>query len=70
LLTAWHEGNCCRPNPVPVTDLLGWGLGEATGLDIAMQHFEGGVMIWRSDRDEILVMVQEESMDTYSVFPD
>jgi hypothetical protein len=70
LLTAWNEGYCCRPRPVPVAELVGWGLDEAKGLDIAMQNFEGGIMIWRSDRDEILVLVQEDTRDSFTVFPD
>ena len=68
--TAWGEGVCCRPNPVPAVECLGWGAGVASGLDIAMQRFEGGSLIWRSDRDEILVLEQTGAGDVYSVYPD
>ena len=68
--TAWGEGLCCRPNPVPAVDSLGWGIGEASDLDVAMQQFEGGSLIWRSDRDEILVLEQTDAGDIYSVYPD
>jgi hypothetical protein len=68
--TAWVEGSCCHPNPLAIRDLLGWGTGEAAGVDIAMQRFEGGTMIWRSDRDEILVLERTAAGDRYTVYPD
>ena len=68
--TAWVEGNCCHPNPLAIRDLLGWGTGEAAGVDIAMQRFEGGTMIWRGDRDEILVLERTAAGDRYTVYPD
>jgi hypothetical protein len=35
-----------------------------------MQRFEGGTMIWRSDRDEILVLERTAAGDRYTVYPD
>ena len=67
---AWLEGSCCFPDIRPVTEALGWGVGEAFNLDVARQSFEGGIMIWRGDRDEILVLEQTDAGDTYSVFLD
>ena len=68
--TAWVEGHCCRPNPLPAAEALGWATGAASSLDVALQHFEGGTMIWRGDRDEILVLEGSAEGDYYRVFPD
>lgn len=68
--TAWVEGYCCRPNAVPAAEALGWATGAASSLDVALQHFEGGIMIWRGDRDEILVLEQAVERDFYSIWPD
>jgi hypothetical protein len=68
--TAWLEGACCRPNAQPAEEALGWATAEATSTSFARQRFEGGTMIWRQDRDEILVLVSTATEDTYQVFPD
>ncbi len=68
--TAWLGGDCCRPGALPVPESLGWALGEAAGLDIALQRFEGGILIWRGDRDEILSLEQGVDSDFYTVYPD
>ena len=67
---AWGEGVCCRPEPQPITDVLGWGTGEAVEMIVARQRFEGGTLIWRSDRDEILVLERTALHDAYSIYPD
>ncbi len=68
--TAWVEGYCCRPDALPAAEALGWATGAASSLDVALQHFEGGMMIWRGDRDEILVLEGAVGRDSYSVWPD
>jgi hypothetical protein len=68
--TAWIDGQCCHPNPQPIRDLLGWGTSEAVTVEIAMQRFEGGTMIWRGDLDEILVLEQTDAGDRYTVYRD
>jgi photosystem II stability/assembly factor-like uncharacterized protein len=68
--TAWVEGYCCRPDSLPAAEALGWATDAASSLEVALQHFEGGTMIWRGDRDEILVLVQSTDRDSYSVWPD
>jgi photosystem II stability/assembly factor-like uncharacterized protein len=68
--TAWVEGYCCRPEALPAAEALGWATSAASSLDVALQHFEGGTMIWRGDRDEILVLEQLAERDYYSTWPD
>jgi hypothetical protein len=70
LKTAWLEGACCRPNPQPAQESLGWATAQAAITTFARQRFEGGTMIWRQDRDEILVLVSSTTEDLYQVFPD
>jgi hypothetical protein len=70
LKTAWLEGACCRPNTQPAQEALGWATTEATSTSFARQRFEGGTMIWRQDRDEILVLFSTPTEDRYQVFPD
>jgi photosystem II stability/assembly factor-like uncharacterized protein len=68
--TAWVEGYCCRPDALPAAEALGWATSAAYSLDVALQHFEGGTMIWRGDRDEILVLEGSAERDSYSTWPD
>jgi hypothetical protein len=70
LKTAWLEGACCRPDAQPAQEALGWATAEAMTTTFARQRFEGGTMIWRQDRDEILVLSSTATEDTYQVFPD
>ncbi len=69
--SAWQEGDCCAPDHQPMSDVLGWATAETSNLQIARQHFEGGVMVWRSDRDEILVLAYSNGWPfTYAVYAD
>lgn len=68
--TAWAEGYCCRPDAVPASQALGWATSAVSSVEVAVQHFEGGTLIWRGDRDEILVLEQLAERDVYSVWPD
>jgi hypothetical protein len=68
--TAWVEGYCCHPDALPAAEALGWATDAASSLDVALQHFEGGTMIWRGDRDEVLVLVQSAEGDSYTIWPD
>jgi photosystem II stability/assembly factor-like uncharacterized protein len=70
LKTAWLEGACCRPNPQPGQQALGWATAEAAGTSIARQEFEGGTLVWRQDHDEILVLFGTPTGDRYEVHPD
>jgi hypothetical protein len=70
LKTAWLEGACCRPNARPAQETLGWGTAQAAGTTFARQQFEGGTMIWRQDRDEILVLISETTTDRFQAYGD
>ncbi|MBN1314081.1 MAG: hypothetical protein JXA42_01390 [Anaerolineales bacterium] len=67
---AWLNGACCQPDFQPIPNVLGWAVKEAAPVEIALQRFEGGTMIWRGDRDEIMVLVRTVDGDTYTVYPD
>ncbi len=68
--TAWAQGFCCRPNSLPAAEALGWATDVASGIEAAVQHFEGGTLIWRGDRDEIVFLQQLPERDVYSTWPD
>ncbi len=70
LQVAWVNGECCYPLHQPVREVLGWATGEASDTHAARQRFEGGTMIWRGDRDEILVLEQTAEGARYTVYPD
>jgi hypothetical protein len=63
-------GHCFHRIDLLAREALGWAVGEAKPVDIARQRFEGGMMIWRSDRDEIMVLSQSEEGFPFTVYPD
>jgi len=67
--TAWLEGRCCQTDFQATQDVLGWAIGPAETLAAARQAFEGGTLIWREDRDQILVF-QNNQRSSYLTFDD
>lgn len=61
LLRAWQGTPSCNPGPEPLSAFLGWATAPAHETRLARQYFEGGVMIWREDRDAIIVYSPPES---------
>ncbi len=60
LLRAWQTPPHCNLAPGALGDLTGWATEPAHETRFARQYFEGGVMIWRADRDEIIVYMPPE----------
>jgi len=60
LLRAWQAPPACNLGPGPLRDLVGWATGPAHEVKFARQYFEGGGMIWRDDRHEIIVYTPQE----------
>jgi len=67
---AWWEGYCCASAPQPVSQALGWATGAASAIEVAQQQFEGGTLLWRSDRDQIVFLRHVFASDLYTTFPD
>lgn len=78
LFDAWNAIPCCDVSRDPLRFVIGWATEPAHGLQLARQYFEGGVMLWRSDRVEIIVYFPPESGGylplsyplRYEVYPD
>lgn len=60
LLRGWQGTPTCTPGSEPLSAFLGWATAPAQTVQLARQYFEGGVMIWRADRDEVIVYSPSE----------